>query len=422
MNNKTPFFKRGEKMNYFEFTPGEKKYLEEINESFDSQLSKYATKNSDAKRFAKKPRHDIIRPPYSYDVDCIIYNPFYNRYTDKTQVFSFYKNDDVTRRALHVQLVSKIAKTIGRALRLNLDLIEAIALGHDMGHTPFGHKGEEFLSECYSENTAKHSGVARYFNHNVHSARIFRHILDTDLTLQTLSGIIAHNGERICREYTPSKIDTFKEFDSIMESCYLENNFHKSLRPNTLEGCVVRISDMIAYAGKDRQDLYRVKLITDESFKTKRLIGTRNSDIISNVIINIIKNSIDSPSLNMDTEVFEDLRDLIAENTRLIYLAEDVKEPYHESIQPLMKKLYMRLYSDVEERNFKSPIFVHYLNDFVLGESYRNKATRKIVGDTDEIVTDFIAAMTDDYFVDICNELHIDDDALAHIKYHSYFE
>jgi len=409
-------------MKYFEFTPGEKKYLEEINGVFDKGLSCYATKNSDAKRIAKRPRHDIIRPPYSYDVDCIIYNPFYNRYTDKTQVFSFYKNDDLTRRALHVQLVSKIAKTIGRALRLNLDLIEAIALGHDMGHTPFGHKGEEFLSECYSESTLKNSKRARYFNHNVHSARIFRYILDTDLTLQTLSGIIAHNGEKVCREYTPSKISTFEEFDRMMENCYLENNYHKKLRPNTLEGCVVRISDMIAYAGKDRQDLYRVKLITEESFKSKRLIGTRNSDIISNLVINIIKNSIDSPSLNMDEAVFADLKDLIEENTQLIYNAEDVKEPYHESIQPLMKKLYARMLEDIRTRNFESPIFVHYLNDFVMGESYRDKKSRKIIADPDEIVTDFIAAMTDDYFVDVCAKLHIDDDALKHIKYHSYFE
>ena len=156
---------------YFEFTAGEKRYLEEINNTYDSNLSPFATKNEDVVRSARAPRYDIIRPPYAYDVDCIIYNPFYNRYTDKTQVFSFYKNDDVTRRALHVQLVSKIARTIGRALKLNLDLIEAIALGHDMGHTPFGHKGEELLSECYEESTKRRHGKPRYFNHNVHSAR-----------------------------------------------------------------------------------------------------------------------------------------------------------------------------------------------------------------------------------------------------------
>lgn len=407
---------------YFEFTAGEKRYLEEINSAFDAGLSQYATKNTEAIRLSRAPRYDIIRPPYSYDVDCIIYNPLYNRYTDKTQVFSFYKNDDVTRRALHVQLVSKIAKTIGRALRLNLDLIEAIALGHDMGHTPFGHKGEEFLSEIYSENTLKRTKKARYFNHNVHSARIFRHMLGTNLTLQTLCGIIAHNGEKVCQEYSPSKISNFEEFDEIMEKCYVEKDYHKNLRPNTLEGCVVRVSDMIAYAGKDRQDLHRVKFISDEKFKAERLIGTRNSDIISKVIINLIKNSINSPSLNMDTEVFADLRDLIAENTELIYNIEDVEEPYAESIYPLMKKLYAKMVADIENRNFASPVFRHFVNDRVLGESYRDKRSRKIIACPDEIVTDYIASMTDDYFVDVCAELHIDDEALSRIKYHSYFE
>ena len=407
---------------YFEFTAGEKKYLEEINVMYDMNLSPYATKNENAVRRSRAPRYDIIRPPYSYDVDCIIYNPFYNRYTDKTQVFSFYKNDDVTRRALHVQLVSKIAKTIGRALRLNLDLIEAIALGHDMGHTPFGHKGEELLNACYSESTLKRRGKARYFNHNVHSARIFRYILNTNLTLQTLSGIIAHNGEKVCREYKPSDVSAFEEFDSIMENCYTSADYHRSLRPNTLEGCVVRVSDMIAYAGKDRQDLYRVKVATDGKFKPDRLIGTKNRDIISNMIVNIIKNSINQPCLNMDEEVFEDLRDLIAENNRLIYEVEDVREPYDQSIKPLMMKLYDRFLNDIENRNFESPVFKHYLNDCIFGENYRDKKTRKIIADPDEIVADAIACMTDDYFVDVCAELHIDDEAIQKIKYHSYFD
>lgn len=406
---------------YFEFTAGEKRYLEEINNTYDSNLSPFATKNEDGIRSARAPRYDIIRPPYAYDVDCIIYNPFYNRYADKTQVFSFYKNDDVTRRALHVQLVSKIARTIGRALKLNLDLIEAIALGHDMGHTPFGHKGEELLSECYEKSTKCRHGKARYFNHNVHSARIFRNILSTNLTLQTLSGILAHNGEKVCREYTPSKLTDFQKFDSILENCYTKKNYHKHLRPNTLEGCVVRISDMIAYAGKDRLDLYRVKAISEEMFKSERLIGTRNSDIISNVIINIIKNSINQPSLNMDDEVFADLRDLIAENNELIYLNEDRVEPYDESIKPLMQKLYARFLQDLEDGNTQSPIFRHYIDNPALGLKYRNSKGNLCV-DFDDIVTDSIASMTDDYFVDVCAELHIDDEALKEIKYHSYFD
>ncbi|MBE6542742.1 MAG: HD domain-containing protein, partial [Ruminococcaceae bacterium] len=87
----------------------------------------------------------IWRPPFVHDIDKIMHCPYYNRYTDKTQVFSLIKNDDITRRSLHVQLVSRISRTIGRALNLNLDLIEAIALGHDIGHPPFAHTGEWYL-------------------------------------------------------------------------------------------------------------------------------------------------------------------------------------------------------------------------------------------------------------------------------------
>lgn len=407
---------------FFTFTASERSYLDSVNQSFEENLSPYAAANSDFVRLRnKETRHMIIRPPYSYDVDCIIHSPLYNRYADKTQVFSFYKNDDLTRRALHVQFVSKIAKTIGRALRLNLDLIEAIALGHDMGHTPFGHKGEQFLSECYQEGTQQ-TGGKRYFNHNVHSARIFRHILNSNLTLQTLSGILSHNGEKVCREYRPSKVSTFHQFDELLENCYTDDAFHKTLRPNTLEGCVVRISDMIAYAGKDRQDLYRARLITEKKFKENRLIGTRNRDIISNLVINIIKNSIESPCLNMDEPVFEDLKDLIDENYKIIYGDKALNQPYYEIIRPLMKGLYARLVEDVERRDFASPVFRHYLNDTIQGSCYRDADSRSILADPNDIVTDFIASMTDDYFIDICKELHICDRLTANLKYHEYFD
>ena len=405
--------------NYFSFTSGEKEYLESVNQSCDNNLSKYASKNSDA-IFTKKPRFSIIRPRYSYDVDCIIHSPLYNRYADKTQVFSFYKNDDLTRRALHVQLVSKIARTIGRALKLNLDLIEAIALGHDMGHTPFGHKGEFFLSECYQNGSKETTGVVRYFNHNVHSARLFRYVLGTSISLQTLSGILSHNGEKGYKEYAPSTLNTFDEFDRILENCYLDNDYHKKLRPNTLEGCVVRISDRIAYAGKDRQDMLRVGMITERKFKEERLIGTRNSDIISNLVVNLIKNSIDSPTLNMDKEVFEDFEDLIKENN-VIYASQKLNEPYYEIVQPLMHKLYSCLMEAVERRDYASPIFMHHLNHSVLGNYYREDETRKIISDPNEIVTDFIASMSDEYFIDICRYLHIDDALVNKLEYVEYF-
>ncbi len=398
---------------YFNFTPAEEKYLEAINRDYDEELSPYACKNADAIQ-PRARRFGIIRPPYSYDVDCILHNPFYSRYADKTQVFSFYKNDDLTRRALHVQFVSKIARTIGRALKLNLDLIEAIALGHDMGHTPFGHRGETILSSCYQKETGK-TGAPRYFNHNVHSARIFRKILKENVSLQTLSGIISHNGEKVYKEYAPAPMNTFEAFDEMLEKCYVDSHYHKTLRPNTLEGCVVRVSDMIAYAGRDRLDLYHARLIGEAKFKEERLIGTKNSAYISNLIANIIKNSINSPSLNMDEAVYKDMEDFIAENYEVIYATKELNEPFELLIKPLMEGLYERFIDDLKSGNEDSPVFYHYLRDQALVGAYEENTPPA------EIVTDFIASRTDDYFIDVCRLLHINDDVISRIRYHEYF-
>ena len=147
-----------------------------INEDLQSQIKSdrenhkvnpYAFKDENAiRRNKKKDKANLWRPVFVRDVEKIMHLSYYNRYADKTQVFSFKYNDDITRRAQHVQIVSRIARNIGAVLGLNLDLIEAAALGHDIGHTPFGHAGERFLNELY------HNETNRYFNHNVHSARV----------------------------------------------------------------------------------------------------------------------------------------------------------------------------------------------------------------------------------------------------------
>ena len=193
----------------------------------------------------------LWRPVYVEDVERVLNNPFYNRYADKTQVFSFTHNDDITRRAQHVQLVSRIARNIGAVLGLNLDLIEAIALGHDIGHTPFGHAGERFLDEQY------YAHVGRRFAHNVHSVRVLDGIFLPNISLQTLDGALCHNGEISQQEFWPDLEKDFDQFDREVEACYKDIEVNKQIRPCTLEGCVVRISDMIAYVGKDRQDAER---------------------------------------------------------------------------------------------------------------------------------------------------------------------
>ena len=141
-----------------------------------------ATRDSDIIR--REPARDeasCLRPAFVRDVEKIIHTPAYNRLAGKTQVFSFRPNDDLTRRNLHVQLVARIARDIGRALSLNLDLIEAQGLGHDIGHAPFGHIGERFLSKVYHE----HTGGA--FFHNVQSVRALDTLYKRNLSLQAVS-------------------------------------------------------------------------------------------------------------------------------------------------------------------------------------------------------------------------------------------
>ena len=253
--------------------------LRGVSETEEAALSEYATKNSEAlRKFDRKSEYDILRGPFAIDTDKILHNALYNRYIDKTQVFSFYKNDDITRRSTHVQLVSRIARTIGRALRLNLDLIEAIAVGHDIGHTPFGHRGEQYLSDLYLQSDRK-----RYFQHNVHSVRVLKTMTRTNLTLQTLDGVLCHNGEDEFIEYRPSGLRAFEQFERNVEQCYTDKAFIKTLRPNTLEGCVVRISDMIAYIWKDRQDARKLDLTKDVAF-TPTILGGNNIEFLNNIM------------------------------------------------------------------------------------------------------------------------------------------
>ena len=213
-------------------------------------LSPYACYDHEAYRF-----YDILdddfRAPYSRDSDRIVYSLAYTRYMDKTQVFSFNENDNISKRMTHVQMVAKTARTIGRALRLNEDLIEAAALGHDLGHVPFGHAGERILNEISQE-----VGEG-YFNHNIQSVRTLMVLenngLGSNITLQVLDAIMCHNGELELQEYRPRK-KTKEDFLREMENTYHDADAVKSLVPMTLEGCVVRISDIIAYIGRDIED------------------------------------------------------------------------------------------------------------------------------------------------------------------------
>ncbi|MDT8900713.1 deoxyguanosinetriphosphate triphosphohydrolase family protein [Anaeroselena agilis] len=384
------------------------------NDIAEDNKPKIAFENSKAiRRDNKKDFNTIWRPSFTRDIDKIMHSAFYNRYADKTQVFSFYKNDDITRRALHVQLVSRIARNIGQVLGLNLDLIEAIALGHDLGHTPFGHAGEDFLKELYLNNTG------RYFNHNVHSVRVLDGIFPYNISLQTLDGILCHNGEFELKEYRPSGLNDFQSFDAMLEQAYFDETSIKKMIPATLEGCVVRVCDMIAYIGKDRQDAFRAKLISSDAIFNQGSLGKRNAEIINNLVVNIIENSYGKDYIKLDEEYYTQLKLSKNQNYEVIYKNPEVREKYNKSIRPMFEQIYQKLFSDLKNNWKKSVVFKHHIgfvDNIRKGLNYKAPYQEE---EPNQIVVDYIASMTDDYFIDLYDYLF--PEGQYKVDYVSYF-
>lgn len=374
-------------------------------------------KTPDSAALRRNPSHDkntLLRPAFIRDIDKILHLPLYNRYNDKTQVFSFYSNDDITRRGLHVQLVSRIARNIGRLLDLNLDLIEAIALGHDIGHTPFGHAGERYLNELLRTETG------RYFNHNVHSVRVLDMLYRRNISLQVLDGVLCHNGELELEEYRPLPIKDFDDLDKRVEDCCTMGGAAiEKLVPCTLEGCVVRISDIIAYVGKDRQDAVTAKIIDENTEFTSNMIGSKNAEMINNLVVDIVDNSYGKDHIEMSREVFEDLKTAKKENYRLIYGSPSANTAYDEVIKPMFKELYYRLLEDVTAKNKNSVVYKHHIAYLREGMKYYSDKFDYADEEPNQIVSDYMASMTDDYFVELHKLLFPDSE--YRIEYKSYF-
>ncbi len=340
----------------------------------------------------------VWRPAFVRDTEKIIHTPAYSRYNGKTQVFSFRSNDDLSRRGLHVQLVSRVARDIGFALGLNGDLIEAIALGHDLGHTPFGHAGERCLHKVYHERTGRH------FNHNVHSVRVLEKLNGRNMSLQVLDGVLCHNGEYEQRVFELSDLAGFDEFDATVEDCYVRGGAAiKHLRPSTLEGCVVRISDIIAYVGRDRQDAIEAGLMDGSEFDDG-LGGAYNAWILSHASVDIIEHSYGKDRIEMSEELFAELRRAKRENYEKIYRAPSVEGECAEAIVPAFSRMYERLLADLLAGDETSYIFRHHIKRVRRALSYYGK-DYDWQSDPDQTVVDYIASMSDGYFMELTEHL-----------------
>ena len=367
----------------------EQKLFQEIKNTMhkkDEFLSPYASKNEEGLRLNQESQD--IRPTYFRDIDRIIYSLSYTRYIDKTQVFSHKENDHISKRMTHVQMVSKIARTIGRALSLNEDLIEAAALGHDLGHPPFGHTGEAILNKISLE-----LGLG-YFNHNIQSVRTLLKIENqgkgSNLCLQTLDAIMCHNGEIELAEYYPvsKDIETFLQEYNLS---YQDNNIIKKLRPMTLEGCIVRVSDIIAYIGRDIEDAIRLGIITKDDIpqNIKNILGDNNRDIINTIILDIITNSYQKPYIKISPNIFTAIKELKKFNYENIYYKANTNEDINQ-YEMMFRKLIEVYYYQLQNNKEEEIIYQSYLNH--MSKEYRQNNSNY------RIIIDYIAGMTDDYF------------------------
>lgn len=381
-------------------------------ENTDGSYFKGAYKEENIlRRTAEGGEQSVWHTPFVQDIEKIMNCPYFSRYADKTQVYSLYKNDDMTRRSLHVQLVSRIARTIGKALHLNLDLIEAIALGHDIGHPAFAHTGERLLDELYFSHTGRH------FLHNIHSVRVLDKIHPYNLTLETLNGIATHNGELELAEYRPVPVKDFAEFDEIMEKCALDKRFADKIMPSTLEGAVVRISDIIAYLGKDRQDAILAEAATAGDF-TASPLGAVNAEIVNNLIVNVIENSYGKPYIKLDDAHFQALRTAKTENYDKIYNRATMHTGLQGSVEKMMADVYGQLLSDVKNNSKASPIFTHHVAQ--IERLWDAHAAKYAKTEANQLVVDYIASMTDDYFIELHEFLF---PGSSHgLKYRGYFD
>lgn len=359
----------------------------------------YRTSDEDAVRREERPadRSSIWRPAFVRDVEKILHMPAYNRYAGKTQVFSFRSNDDLSRRGLHVQLVARIARDIGYALGLNCDLIEAIGLGHDLGHTPFGHAGERCLNDVF------HGRTGRWFFHNVHSVRVLDKLYGRNISLQTLDGALCHNGEYEQRVFELSGLFSFGELDRVVDECVSGGGaVIGHLRPMTLEGCVVRISDIIAYVGRDRQDAIEAGLLTGDAFEDG-LGGAYNSWILTHASADIIEHSYGKDRIEMSEELFAEIRRAKAENYAKIYRSSGIEGERAEVLARAFELMYERCLDDLHKRDESSFIFRHHITRIEEQLAHYGH-TYDWQSDPEQTVVDYIASMTDGYFAELASK------------------
>ncbi len=369
--------------------------------------------DSEATRYYKEVNeiNEDIRPSFFRDVDRIVHSKAFSRYIDKSQVFFDINNANITHRSLHVTLVSRISRQIGRVLRLNTDLIEAIALGHDIGHPPFGHLGENILKDISKKFKLGN------FSHNAQGIRWLSYLerkfpeqpaKGLNLTLQVLDGILCHDGEVNEQKLTPNERNG-KPWEAHFEEykdCFNENKIKRV--PMTFEGVVTRFADTISYIGRDIEDAILLKLINRKKIPDicKKILGDTNAKIINTLIMDLLNFSLNNDIIGYNDEIFQALKELKAFNYENIYIRRDLfkkntsDKSFLDKLKIRFELIFEQCLKDLECDNYDSPIFrdhIEYIDDSNYNTYFKPLKNNKHLT---LIARDYIAGMSDKYFND----------------------
>lgn len=327
------------------------------------------------------------RLPYKRDVDRIVHSKAYSRYVDKTQVVYLVDNDHITHRSLHVQLVSNFARGIAEILGLNLDLVEAIALGHDVGHPPFGHEGEGYLSELSMELM----GVP--FTHPWQSCRLFTELEPLNLGLTVYDGFLCHDGGMCGHRLTPNFGKTWEDHFAEKEQKLKDPD--RNIWPATLEGCLVKLCDTMSYLGRDIEDAIILGIIKRDDIP-KTLLGNANRVILSVLSQDVIRNSYGQDYIAVSEEVYEALKIVRKFNFERIYIHPKLKVE-SDKVRRSYRILLDYLLKDLNQHGKKSYIWSKFLHD---------RPSRYLeTTNAHQMVIDYIAGMTDHYFIKTLEKL-----------------
>jgi dGTPase len=346
-----------------------------------------------------------VRGDFFRDQTAIIHSNAFRRLKHKTQVFFAPDNDHICTRIEHVLHVATIATTICKGLNrygweLDPDMAYAIGLGHDLGHTPFGHAGEKALNERLKQIDSSLS-----FIHEVNSYRVVEHLAyngkGLNLTYGVKDGIISHNGERDDRILIPDA--KIKNLNAIA---------NRKIMPSSFEGCIVRLADKIAYLGRDIEDAMIAKYITEKDIPSdvKKALGKQNGKIINHLVIDAIENSCKQNNISFSDDTYQLVTKLKKFNYKMIYNHPELKR-YDEFCRNIIFKLFNHLETlwDKHKISFidyeKTGIYL----DKNFGHYLQSMSTFYNLPDAPPylFITDYISGMTDSFALDAIKQITI---------------